>query len=359
MDRLQPTFDRKAIESEAAAWIAQLDGKTPSRDDLAALREWMNRSAMHKQAFERLAELWNDANVLTVLSVPSPGATAPQRSGFFGSLRASSVAVALSVFAAVTLIVLWQGGFLSAALHSTGLVANLASEQPAATYATAIGKQAHVQLADGSRITLNTNSEVRVRYGRERRQVELARGEALFEVAHDRNRPFLVHAGTGLIRAVGTAFTVHLQDDNHVGVIVTEGKVELATVTDAADSATAHTRSPSARSAVLATLHAHQSARFGRAVESIESLPDAEFSKRLAWREGVLRFDGDALSEVVQQVNRYTTQKVIIRDPALRDLRIGGYFKVGETEAMLEALQKGFGVRVERADSNVVYLSRN
>jgi transmembrane sensor len=188
------------------------------------------------------------------------------------------------------------------------------------------------------------------------RDIRLVKGEALFEVARDPDRPFRVYAGNGLVRAIGTTFTVYLKDSDNVSVTVAEGEVELATVSvpDVKQRAGDTADVPAAP---LAKIKAGQIATFSLDIESIQTLEHAELSRRLSWRDGMLRFDGEPLSEAVQEVSRYTTQKIVILDPALRDLRIGGYFRVGETEAMFEALESSFGVRVERINESLVHLS--
>src|SRR6202042_1912925 len=95
------------------------------------------------------------------------------------------------------------------------------------TLATAVGQQRNVTLADGSIVTLNTNTILETDLSRSVRQIYLRKGEAHFQVAHDRSRPFLVHAGDAVVRAVGTEFEVRLREDKHVEVLVNEGRVEV------------------------------------------------------------------------------------------------------------------------------------
>jgi transmembrane sensor len=143
---------------------------------------------------------------------------------------------------------------------------------------------------------------------------------------------------------------------DNVSVTVEKGEVELATVS-ARDLAQRDNETNVARVAPLVKLKAGQIATFGRDIKSIQSVERAEIVRQLSWRNGMLRFDGEPLSEVVLEVDRYTTQKIVILDPALRDLRIGGYFKVGETDAMFEALEASFGIHVERINESLVHLS--
>ena len=352
----------RTIEAEAAAWIAQLDGASPSQQDLAALREWMSRSPQHRAAMERLTTLWDDLNILTQLAVPLPGRHGEKRPGFsFDFLRGlySPITVAIVSSAVVAAVVVgiwqWRGSIDAPAVAVRAAPASNPGPH-GRSYTTAVGMQRTIELADGSRVLLNTDSNVSIDLGATTREIRLLRGEALFEVARDPDRPFLVYAGKGLVRAVGTAFSVYLRNENSVSVTVTEGVVELATVPEPETAGPAGDAGP-APPAQPIKIKAGQSATFGQRVESIQYLALGEIERQLSWRDGMLRFDGEPLSHVVQEVSRYTTQKIVILDPSLADLRIGGYFKLGETEAMFEALESSFGVHAERINENLIHLS--
>jgi transmembrane sensor len=363
MDTVTPLPERKAIEAEACAWIAQLDGTEPSQQDLAALREWMNRSPAHRHAIEQLSALWDDLNIFTELAVPRPHPERGRRKSFFSNrfrrmARPIPATVATCVLLLAFGVVTWQWRDTGSA---SPILANDAEAPPSAVvqagiYATAIGEQESIELTDGSRITLNTDSQVQVAFNEDNRDIRLLKGEALFEVANDPDRPFRVYAGNGMVRAIGTSFTVHLKDPDNVSVTVSEGEVELATVS-VPDVELRSGDTAELPAAPLARIKAGQIATFGLDIESILTLEQAELSRRLSWRDGMLRFDGEPLSEAVREVSRYTTQEIIILDPALRDLRIGGYFKAGETDAMFDALESSFGVRVERINESLVHLS--
>jgi len=207
-------------------------------------------------------------------------------------------------------------------------------------------------LADGSTVLLNTNSQIEIDYSGRQRRIWLLRGEAYFRVVHDPGRPFAVYAGNGVVRAVGTAFAVHLRSHD-VEVAVTEGSVELASLATLADREAA----TAPQSTTLARIKANQVATFSENIESIEVVAAAKLDQKLSWQKGVLIFSGEPLHRMVEEVSRYTPLKIDIIDPRLRDLPVGGYFKVGETEAMFEALETSFHVHVERVGADVVQLS--
>jgi len=221
-------------------------------------------------------------------------------------------------------------------------------------YSTDVGEQKPITLADGSRVLLNTDSRIQVNYSAQQREVFLLRGEAYFEVAHNAERPFLVYAGANMVRAVGTAFTVYLKKQD-IEVVVTEGIVELSAMANGSGGRTAKNLIKPAIK--LADIKAGQSADFNQEVESIQPVMPLEIKRKLSWREGILAFSGEPLEQVVAEISRYTPVTIVISDPAIRNVRIGGYFKVGATDALLEALETSFGVRVNRVNDKLVYLA--
>ncbi|MHA7815113.1 MAG: FecR family protein [Pseudohaliea sp.] len=328
-----PSHQRSAIDQEACAWIAQFDGEEPSPADLDAFREWVNRSPRHREAIDRLATLWGELNVLTELAAPRP----PQRA------RVPRWRPALA-FAGVAALLL-------AVVLAPVLTRNENASEAPVLYATAIGEQRSISLADGSTVQLNTGSQLRVAYGERSRDLYLLAGEGYFEVSHDPARPFVVHVDGRSVRAVGTAFSLR-RDSAGLEVLVTEGVVELAE------------RGPGSsllgeRRTILGTVKRGQRVRLAETLELAEPVSTEDLARELAWREGMLSFAGEPLAEVIDEIGRYTEARIVINDPALRDLRIGGYFRAGDTGAMLQALEAGFPIDVRRdADGTVHLLAR-
>ena len=370
------------INQEACGWIAKMHDADLSVEQAEQLRQWMAQSLAHKQELKRMAQRWDELNVLTELAVPLvPDAIAADNSsrssfavsGFFETLSNTFNGSVLASAAVLVLVV--------------GLALTLLPGNPIVntqTYTTAIGEQRKVILSDSSVVQLNTNSVVVVSYTASERGIHLQQGEAHFTVSHNPQKPFLVRAGNGIVRAVGTAFSVRLYEHS-VDVIVTEGRVALNKV-DTALSASSTTPSSSKtpgvssstvteqseflssrvdlaqRIAEPAYLDAGQGAIFDTATDSIELVEalDAEALKRkLSWRNGLIRFAGVPLEEVVAEISRYTPLKIMIRESELKALRIGGLFKVGETQKMFDVLETGFGVYAHQIDSNTVYLTAN
>ncbi len=364
--------DRKAIEEEAGAWLIKLDGDSaPSAGELASLREWLERSPVHREQLGSLADFWGKMNVLTELAVPLGHPERGANRSFVESLRhtipkigRAGLATAVIVIGVGVATTFWlrPDPFLS----SNGL------------YATAIGQQQSTTLADGSVVLLNTNSQINVDYNNEYRNIHLLQGEAHFTVAKNAARPFRVYAGNGRVQAVGTAFSVYIKD-NTINVTVTEGKVELASVNRPSTNRLPQQGIPhgtvksSGSNAIvvsdlvetLGTIKAGESATLQSFLDAgtvttinvIETVEAQEMAKRLSWREGVLTFAGDPLEVVVDEISRYTTVSIEITDPVVRATRIGGRFPIGETDAMFDHLEANFGLRVTRLSHDRVLVS--
>ncbi len=203
---------RAEIEEEAAEWTWRMDGEALGPGDREAFETWLRQDVRHRRAFEESSKVWQMLDGLGTAKRDEQSATfadAARRAPAHSSPRrwlGAAAAVLLGALAAV----LWM---------------NAGSEIQ--TFSTAVGQQRDVTLADGSIVSLNTNSIVEVDLTRRDRQIHLRKGEAHFRVAHDRARPFLVHAGDAVVRAVGTEFDVRLLADQHVDIVVNEGRVEV------------------------------------------------------------------------------------------------------------------------------------
>ena len=351
-DKVLEFSDPKAIEDQAREWLLRLDGDTAlTTQELAALRKWTGQSPAHRQELLRIARFWSDANVLAHLSVPLPK---PRVKGLSALVDARRFALVGTVFLLAVALSLGSWLFHERVTGTNGL------------YATAVGEQQIRTLADGSIIQLNTGSQVRVDYDRNYRAVYLLRGEAHFTVAHDPAYPFEVYVGVDVIRAVGTAFSVYLKGDE-VRVTVSEGRVALASIEH---DAPVSNSSPSARTEAgaasrnssaqfLGSLNSGQSATLNRAVTEVRNLDKTSLERETAWREGLLVFAGAPLSEVIEQVSRYTPINIEIADAKLRSLPVGGRFKVDDLPAVLDVLESSFNIRVVRPDpQHIVLLAR-
>lgn len=375
MDNVHSLQSREAIMEEARQWVLTFNSDVPATDaDIKALREWSARSSDHRAALQEAEDFWCEAEMLSMLAVPVQRQTGVGVGGLFSALfallsplrmasqirevfegRPNAVAAMLFLGVSIALSVLWLPG--------NGAVGN-------GLYATEVGEQRSLTLQDGSVVQLDTHSQVRIAYQDGVRQIHLLQGKAHFDVAKNADRPFEVYAREGLVRAVGTAFSVYLTArESEVEVIVDEGRVDLARYEEAAASLEGSERvsRPGSvvsdislvpdRRQVFLSLDRGQGARFDRMAQVLAQLDDKALAKELAWRDGVLVFERDSLSRVVAEISRYTQTRIEIVDPALGALVLGGRFRVGELEALFEVLAKSFDVEVSYLNNGHVQLS--
>ena len=333
---------------EASAWIAKMDnGLRDAEAD--ALRAWMRADRQNEAELLEMARMWDKMGALARLSEVFPRASearpAPIRH------RRQFMAIAASF-----VFVLAASVFTAAIMNSDEgeAVPNLAFDAPA--YETAIGGISTIELSDGSRITLNTNSRAVVSFSERQRIVKLERGEMHIDVAHDRTRPLSVVAGGRIVQAVGTAFSVKIDGSRRVEVLVADGRVRVGVhEPGTADLGQLESRSVFDGQSLLV-------AQGERVVlnadgERVEALAPEEIDVRLSWRNGNLIFRGESLAAAVEEVSRYTTVDFAIPDRDLQTIRVAGLFKAGDVAGFLSTLQANFDVVSKRADRTTIVLT--
>jgi transmembrane sensor len=207
-------------------------------------------------------------------------------------------------------------------------------------YETGFGGFQRVALADGSTTMLNTDSRIRARMSSGRRDIVLDRGEALFTVTHDTRRPFDVTAGDTVVRAVGTAFSVRLRDQQQVDVIVTEGRVAI----DPPDDSVNGKLPLPVALPELSTLAAGETVSVKAHRMRVQKIADEDVTRKLAWTKGRLSFDRATLAEAVAEFNRYNRRQLVVDDPRIATLHIGGVFDATDLNSFVDALGT-FGIR--------------
>ena len=340
-----------ALDAEAAAWVARFDAGDVSAKDQAEFQAWLSRSALHREAIAEYGNFWSEFDTLGQLTKP---VAAEGQTGTQAARQSSGTQYWLAACAASILVMLAVGLSLPQQIPNRPRVAAARQQVPdrppsRQSYATAIGGQKKFALADGSIVTLNTNSQIDVEFRRDGRDVHLVRGEAYFDVVHDDKRPFIVHANQYVVRDIGTAFAVHLTEKGLINVRVTKGRVEIA--------ARAGEGQASLRAKSLGILSAGQDVLFGQKIERAEIVSDAELGRKLAWRQGQLIYSGQPLADVLADISRYSDIQIDLADPALRDLPVGGAFSVNQTDAIFAALENNFGVHAEWIDARHVRLT--
>ncbi|USQ98465.1 FecR family protein [Caulobacter sp. RL271] len=291
---------------QAALWAARrLDAA--DRDD-AAFETWKSADPTHAQAFDQVWRASQDPALAEAMRLSEQRRGVARGVGRWVALAGGIVACGLAAFA------VWPQ-------------AQLMTVTPVVLQ-TAPGQQRVATLADGTRVTLDGATRLDVRLGTRRRQVELVRGEAFFDVAHDTGRPFTVKAPEGSARVLGTAFDLE-RGDGRLELSVRRGRVRLA------PTGLIH------RTAEL-TMGQRAFAKEGRlsAVRAFDLHADD-------WRSGWLETDGVTLARLVERLNRASATPIKIADPSLGRQRVVGRFRLDEPQALVRnlALMHGFTVR--------------
>ena len=299
-------------EEEAALWVSRhLGGPV----DVMAFAQWMGDKPGRRELFDAMWRNCMDDSVTASLQV-------------HGARLDVANDDAPSARPAWSLIVMGA----AAVLMVVAAFAWLPMSQAQATsesYQTAVGEVREVTLADGSTVLLNGASAIEVKLGEEGRHVTLSAGEALFDVAHDADRPFTVAAGAGKVTVLGTRFDLALNDDQ-VELEVSRGLVRFA----AAD----------ADEAAVLVRRAQRSTLAGGAPTApvsyaMNSDPD--------WRSGWLEVADMPLAQLIPRLERWSAKTIELDDPALLDRRVAGRFMLSEPGAVLSGLgaMQGFSVR--------------
>ena len=318
---------------EAAEWIGRLRSPELNGAEREAFSRWLLRSPAHRAAFDTMADLWDGLGMLAESRLPegrtpaartpaarTPATTSPAR-------RRSRRPLVITTSAAAALL-----------LVTLALLLGL----PGRMYETAPGEVRTVQLSDGTRVTLNTDSRIRVRYGSRQRLVRLDTGsEAFFEVSPDAGRPFVVASAHGRARAVGTAFSVHAREQRSL-VAVTEGRVAV----------TAMMR-PDEGTGSVEVAAGHQLSVSAGATPSAAGPLDRD---GLSWRQGRLVYDDVPLAEVIDDLNRYLPRRMTISDPELARTRISAVLAITEQSAMLQALSEALPLKWVRVSDQLVII---
>jgi transmembrane sensor len=334
-------------EEVAAGWLLKRDSGQWHAADRAALEAWVNADVSHWVAFARVEEMWKRVDRMRVLDAGVSVGRAPARGTLSKSPLVSRNILALPEGAAVAprrgerIPTALAASILLAAVLGGGAYVGLTSGTP---YRTAIGGLATVPLEDGSSITLNTDTDLRVKVTAKERRVNLSRGEAFFEVAKDAARPFVVYAEGQRVVVLGTQFAVRIKPDA-VQVVVADGAVRVD-----ADPLLGADRA-------LATLKPGYAAEVrGERIQVVElALPDIE--QRLSWRSGYISVQLMPLGELVAEFNRYNHRKVAVSDPVAAGIRVTGNFRRDNVDGFVRMLRDGFGVEAQvRGDR--IFLTR-
>ena len=343
--RQQAVLDEQRLE-QACDWIAKLD-RTLTPVETQALQQWLTSSAQNHTTLLEVAALWDKMDTLQRLSDLFPQPEKKPASHW------QTWAAAASVACVVLLAMFWFRPDLMQ-LEQAAVPTVMASHS---SYQTRIGETSTIELPDKSRLVLNTNSFVVVKYSAKARIIELQRGEIMIDVAHDTSRPLSVVAAGKIIQAVGTAFNVEVRN-RQVELIVTEGKVlvETAVAEVIQDEQRLAKRLPVSALAISKGERVDLDAS-GQHEEKVRKIDPVDIAASLSWRNGNLIFRGETLAEAVAEISRYTDiQFELADDVKLTDIHVAGMFKTGDVNGLLDVFKSNFNISHERLSSDKILL---
>lgn len=407
----------------ASYWVTRLYSGEMTAQEERELQRWRLADAAHEQAFEEALAVWDLSAELyrsgseshhtevsqsrAIMPPQQQATTAPK---LWKKLALAASIAFVSVLLAVNFVPTPTGE--QTATHTvqvpTNTDTNAEARTPASTesdtfhitrqaaqmplaqsrvFSTKVGEVSHIKLDDGSEVSLNTDSSIRVTMLKEERQIELLSGEAFFDVAKDANRPFTVATEEQQITVLGTAFNVRQrEDENMLKVAVIEGRVAVQRRTPSArqgkdtdtstGTGTSSGRNPAQNSTpnTDADAHAQQNSQqtqpngyteyllagdigaFSNDNKIIQAQQFEQAQTSQAWRRGVVRFDDDPLQDVIKELNRYRTHKIALRGQQTKDLKISGVFHLKNGDAILDAIAATLPVQVIE-DQEHIYIA--
>jgi transmembrane sensor len=337
-----------SILEQAGHYLMLLEESDIQPKNIEDFKVWLQESELHAQAFKNVASVWGRMDVLHGLADMFPidsmhiVSNTPEEKWHEKMPWAQLLVACFAV--------LFSLGFYFYIDQQKIFNNFLSAGNYLEKFETDVGQIKAFNIVDGSKITVNTDSKFQVEITKSDRTVTLERGEAYFEVEHDIDRYFDVIAGDMIVRAIGTAFSVHYEGDK-LEVVVTEGIVELIDTTQ--DSTPRRVYPDASRD----LLRPGQVVQIDRELIQVENLDKEKMSRELTWRQGMLAFEGEPLSEVIEEFKRYHSVNVEMTDEIIGSLRVGGYFHSDDISGMLKSLEENFGIEVSYLDSKNIKLS--
>lgn len=313
---VRPLDRSERIAAEAAAWLARLESTGRTAATESGLQAWLMADDAHRRSFEQAMDAWAiipGAAGLLDRDTASVAAPTPANDRW---RPARALAIAASFF----VLIFASGWWLL--------------DQPTA-YSTMKGEQKIATLEDGTRVALNAETHLSVRYDRQTRSIHLDQGEAMFEVKYNAKRPFKVEVGNKTVTALGTSFLVRKTGDAVVVTLIS-GKVRV-------DTRDASTGSSPRLPTVLAP-----GERLIAVADSPEIVTRTSSEAATAWRRGQVVFEDTSLSAAVAELNHYGGVQIDVADPRLGGLTVSGVFATNDAAEFASAIAVLHGLKVER-----------
>lgn len=357
MSNEKSQLSNSTAQDEAADWYFTVSSGEITPHEHRAFMKWIQANPAHEEAFRDHEAFWGARDDLRTRIAPEDSDLAarldmlvadahdslPHRGSVMsfsrqkeparplhGFLSRRTVGGAGIAIAASILTFAFFGGWFSTPV-------------PVNVFETETGQRLSVALTDKSVIQLNSQSKVEILYSAGERRIKLDRGEAVFSVAKNPARPFIVETAAGHVTALGTVFGVRVQDKG-AKVIVLEGVVRVDNKNRVASALPTGTLQTAPQKYGL--VHAYQTAEIGKNISPVTTLTKDIVGRTISWREGRLEYLGEPLAYVVKDINRYRKDKLIIADASIKNTPIGGSFHTDNTNFLLFVLQNEYGIKI-------------
>ena len=360
----------KTIAAEAAEWLLSLE--EARGEEVHAVRQsflkWLKLSPLHIEEFLHVSNVFyniKQSDLTDFIATGSAGVDDPSNIiHIFTRTNGASTSVEKGHWISASLKFIRKPWLLAACGLLVMMLVLLITQfdnvqdEPGEpqSYVTAVGEQRSVVLEDGSRISMNTQTDISIRYSDHMRLVVLRKGEAVFDVSKDPLRPFRVLSNDTVAEAIGTSFNVYQKNDATI-VTVVEGQVAVT-------GETAKVLSASTTADISGIEHVALQAGAQVVVNKggfIAGRQKVDPHKVTSWTSRRLIFEGETLENVTREMNRYNKNKVLLADAALNDRKISGTFRIDDPETLLAFLSKVGSVNVEPMKENsgwILYLPK-
>ncbi|WP_286235313.1 FecR family protein [Thalassotalea sediminis] len=328
------------IDEEASIWLVRLDNGNLSEQSRKELKAWLAADERHPAALKAMADIWDDMDeILNNLD----GKVSTKKVSLWSIFKPLSQPVMLAASISFVALILWM---------------TMSLDVKKSSYITIKGQQLETTFDDGSIIHLNTNSHIETEFSDEKRIVKLIKGEALFEVAHDANRPFIVYVGDRLVQAIGTEFVIHVKPEN-IQVTVTDGKVKMSKVQGESSIADIKAMNNAViKKGDVYLTKGEKAIVTGNEKPTLMKIASDNMTRELSWLNGKLIFDNESLFDVIEEINRYIDVTIVLKESSLHDLKISGRFDLGDSDALIEALELSFNIKSQRLSANKILLTK-
>lgn len=307
----KPNASQRYIENQAIEWLVKLNNPALSESDIQKFNQWLSESPAHQVAYINAEQLWTTSEKLVK--------NTSLKSGLINWRYA---------FASFLIVVCVS--FYQYSIHSTTDY----------EFHTGIGEQKTFDLVDGSKVTLNNQSHMKLAINQKSRKVQLLAGEVLFDVATDIKRPFDIETHDGMIRVLGTQFSVNRYAESTL-VTVIEGRVALG-------------EKPFEKDIFVPAqvLTQSQQQTLGNAIKGIEPR-QVDVKSELAWQDHQLIVRNDTLSNVLADLEKAFPVKFVIMTPALGEKRITAVLNLSDLDQVLLVLETSLSLQIDRTPTEV------